>query len=349
MNRNEKRNLNSCSKKGLIRLINDPKYAQNKVNQFPAIIGYLARHGLPGGVTKEELMDLIYTARNELFAQLAKEHADAKEPFAYDKLGNLDANNAARVKEFLRNPVGAVCREMEAFHARKENYEVFDDPDEIQYYKNVKTNANMVAIELRASVDDKNKYEHKPELIDVVSRLTKKMPAKDADLGASLKRVNSGFFGTLFRRPSKEFSAFAESFDMFRDANKAHSGNVEDLEKKTNAYLKHVLPDLNYNKDTPREQWLSQLPKGQRKRAEFAMNVLDAIGEHKEMKPYMDNVEKAVNGKPIDPSLDQVKEAAAQKQFQQELQKDVEPIAPKKEEILIEEKQPAIEQEGLEP
>lgn len=344
MNRKERRALNSCSKKGLIKLINDPKYTQNKAQQFPAIVGYLARHGLPGGATKGELMDLIYTARNELLAQAGSKHADSKQPFAYDDLGVQDP----RVKEFIRNPIGSIVREMDAFHNRQEDFSGMDDPDEVQYYQNLKTNADMLAIELRSSVASKDKYEHKPDLIDVVSRLSKKMPEKDKDLDASMKRINSGLFGTLFRRPSKEFTAFKESFEMFRDPNKALSGNVADLEEKTTAYLKHVLPEFKYSKGMDKEQFLCNLPKGKRARAEFAINVLDSINEHKEAKPYMDNVENAVNGRPIDKSLDQKLEPVNQQAFQKDLQNDIEPAAPNKEEAVVEEKQPQIQQGELE-
>ena len=350
MNRAEKKELNSCNKKDLIKLINDPKYTQNKANQFPAIVGYLARHGLPGGVTKEELMDLIYTARNELLAQAAQKHADSKEPFAYDDLGNPSKASDARVKDFIKNPVNAIIREMEAFHNRKEDFSAIEDPDEVQYYKNLKTNADILSIQLKTFTKDKVKYEDKPELVDIVSRLSKKMPENDADLDASLKRINSGFFGTLFRRPSKEFAAFQESFNNFRDANKLISGNVKDLEAKTTAYLTHVIPNFKYSKDMPKEQWLAQLPKGKRARAEFCMNVLDSIEENKKMKPFMDNVEKAVNGKPIDKSVDQPavnKEVAPQKDFQQELQNQIEEPEIKNEELEAAEEQPQIDNPDL--
>lgn len=347
----EKKALNSCNKKNLIKLINDPKYVQNKANQFPAIVGYLARHGLPGGSTKEELMDLIFTARNELLAQAAQKHADAKEDFAYDNLGNLSKVADARVKEFIRNPVGAIVREMEAFHNRKEDFSAIEDPDEVQYYKNLKTNADTLVIELRTLAKEKNKYENNPATVDIVARLTKKMPEKDADLGASLKRVNSGFFGTWFRRPSKEFKKFQESFNLFRDANNANSGNVEDLEKKTKAYLEHVIPGFKYSKGMPKQQWLDQLPNGKKQRAAFCMDVLDAIHEHRQMKPFMDKVENAVNGKLVDKVKQEpiINEDVAQKEFQKELQKNIEPPAPKKEEAVVEEEQPQIQQGDLEP
>ena len=351
MNSQEKKALNSCNKKDLIALINDPDYVANPANQFPAIIGYLARHGLPGGSTKEELMDLIYTARNELLAQSAKKHADSKEPFPYDNLGNLSKVNDARVKEFIRNPVGAVIREMETFNKRQEDFSQIQDPDEVQYYKNLKTNADTLAIELKASVKEKNKYEHNPATVDIVCRLTKKMPEKDADLSASLKRINSGFFGTLFRRPSKEYKAFQDSFNFFRDPNSAISGNVEDLEKKTKAYLEHVIPGFKYSKDMPKQQWLAQLPKGKKERAEFCMNVLESIEEHKQMKPIMDQVENAIAGKVVNNAQnpEPVKEEVNQKEFQQELANNIEAPVQKKEVVENSEDEPQIQSNDLQP
>lgn len=349
MTGSEKKALKSCSKKDLIKLINDPRYTQNKAMQFPAIVGYLARHGLPGGSTKDDLMDMIYSARNELIAQAAQKHMNTKQPFAYDDLGGLKGAGDIRVKNFIKNPVKAIADEMKSFYERQENFDGMD-PDEVQYYQSLKVNANTLAIELGIR-QDSIRFEGQADRIDITSRLSKKMPEKDANLGASLKRVNSGFFGTLFRRPSKEFAAFQESFNIFRDSSKAISGNVADLEAKTTAYLKHVIPNFKYSKDMPRDQWLAALPKGKRARAGFCMDVLDSVAEHKEAKPYMDNVEKAVNGKPIDKSLDQppVKEEIKQEDFQKEVQKAIEPPAPKKEEVVADEKEPQIQQSDLEP
>ena len=342
MNRKEKKALTTCNKKGLVKLINDPDYAQNKANQFPAIVGYLARHGLPGGSTKEELMDLIYAARNELIAQEAKKHADSKNPIPYE----LQGPNANRVKDFIRNPISAIIREMQAFHNSQVDFSNME-PDEAQYYANLKTNASTLVIELQVMESHKGKYEDKVDMIDVVSRLSKKMPEKDADLGASIKRVNSGLFGTLFRRPSKEFTAFKESFDMFRDADKAHSGNVEDLEAKATAYLKHVIPEFKYSKDMPKEQWLACLPKGKRARADLCMKVLESIDEHKQMKPYMENVEKAAKGQPVVEQPAPIKEEVVQQKFQDDLQKEIEPVENKNDQPEVQEAEPQVQQGDL--
>ena len=352
MNRAEKKELRTCTKQGLIDLINDPRYTQNKANQFPAIIGYLARHGLPGGTTKEDFFDLVYTARNELLAQAAKQHAESKNPLDYGKLGNLQGPAEARVKAFLRDPMEAIAREMNALYSRKENYEAIEDPDEVQYYVDLKTNANILTTIVNVSgPTEKGKYEDRPEMVDILARLSKKTPEQDVTLDASLKRINSGFFGTLFRRQSKEYKAFQNSLNEFRDAKWAHSGNVEDLEKKTTAYLKHVIPEFKYGKDMPREQWLQALPKGKRERAEFAMNVLDSIAENKQMKPYMDNVEKAVNGKKVVPVAEPkpiIENEEKQKQFQQSLEQTIVNDEPQKEEAVVEENPNEIKQSELE-
>ena len=350
MTSQEKKELRTCTKQGLIDLIRNPRYTQNKVNQFPAIVGYLARHGLPGGTSKEDFLDLVYTARNELIAQAAEAHANANQPMDYNAIPGLQGAALNRVKAFLRDPVASIEAELRAFHDRKENFEQMEDPDEVQYYVDLKTNADIHVIELGATGQtDRIKYDHNPEMIDILGRLSKKLPEEDASIDASLKRINSGFFGTLFRRRSKEYAAFERSFKEFRDVKWAHSGNVEDLEKKTTAYLQHVIPNFKYSKDMPREQWLAALPKGKRNRAEFCMNVLDSIDEHKKMKPYMDNVENAINGKPVkniveEPAIQN--DIAEQKQFQQSLEQAVEPKE-KKEDIVVEEEEPKVESNDI--
>ena len=52
----------------------------------------------------------------------------------------------------------------------------------------------------------------------------------------------------------------------------------------------------------------------------LALDVLDSVKEHKEAKQYMDNVEKAVDGKGYDDKLD---EKRLQEEFQKELSNDI--------------------------
>jgi len=352
MNRKEMKELKSCSKEGLIKLINDPRYVQNKAMQFPAIVGYLARHGMVGGTSKGEFLELVYAARNELLAQAAEQHVHAKDPIAYDDLGgNLSGPMDTRVKEFIRNPIGAMEREMETLHNRKEHAHPDQDPDETAYINQLKVNADILRMQLTVFREDRVRYNDKMDLYDVTSRLGKKMPEGDKDLDASMKRINSGFFGTLFRRPSKEFKEFQESFKMFRDVSRAHSGNTQDLEKKTTAYLKHAIPNFKYSKGMNKEELLAGLSKGQKARAGFCMDVLDSIQEHKEIKPYMENVERAVNGQKIKPIEQQQPEPVneiQQKTFQNAIEKELEEPEVKEVKVVeAKEEAPQIEQNDL--
>ena len=102
---------------------------------------------------------------------------------------------------------------------------------------------------------------------------------------------------------------------------------ADTLLKNTNAYLSHLIP--NYNPDSiseNKEAWLNALPKGQRKRAEFAMNVITSVKEHDEAKPYMNNVNNGVCGRRIDESTEVHKidkSGEYQKNFQNDLGLDV--------------------------
>jgi hypothetical protein len=162
-----------------------------------------------------------------------------------------------------------------------------------------------------------------------------------------LKKANSGFFGTLFRRPSKEYKAFQEAFDQFRDPTKVYnSGNVENLEEKTTKYLKHLNPAFKYAKNMDKEAFLALLPKGQRARASFALDVLDSIDEHKTEKVAMDELEAAAKGKPLKKAAEPApvkNEQEKQADFQKNLEKDIEPAPEKKEEAPAEKEAEAKE------
>ena len=322
MKRSERQKLYKCNTKDLIKLINDPKYRNNKEKQFSDIVKYIARHEMYKGNTQSELFDLVYTARSELIAQEAKEHKDSPVKLPYDKVGNVSEKGNTRIKDFIRDPINTMRNELRTLATNGLNDDV-DDYD-IQVYNNrLKHNAVTLYTELNVLKDQGQiRYGNYPERTDILSRLEKKIP--DANVGKALDRVSSGIFGRLFRRPSKEYKAFETALNEYREYGKAYSGNTEDLEKKTTAYLKHVIPEYDPKDiENKKEEWLNCLPKDKRRRAELALNVIESVNEHKEMKPYMDNVEKGMNGKKIDPSVDQDKPEKQNLDNQQEFQNNL--------------------------
>ena len=326
MTKAEKKAFYKCTTKGLVELLNDPKYVNDKGRQFQDMVNYIARFEMYGGKTKGELYEMIYTARNELLAQAGKKHMDSKEPFAYDDFGAANKNADARIKAFIRNPATAMQRELSNLAAANLEGQA-EDNDERKYLTRLKVNANMLTTQIEVFRGNFDRvYAESGARTDIMNRLAKKLPEEDLDADDTLDKANRGFFGRLFRRPSKEYAAFENSFKDFHNNQYAVSGNVEDLEKKTNAYLKHVIPNFQYSKDMPKEQMLAALPKGQKARAEFAMNVLDSIHEHREAKPFMDNVDNAVNGRPVKEvpaKVEPAVEKQAQQEFQNQLDHDV--------------------------
>lgn len=336
MKRSERQKLYKCDTKGLIKLINDPKYKNNKEKQFSDIVKYIARHEMYKGNTKADLFDLVYTARNELIAQEAKEHKDSPVKLPYDKVGNVSEKGNSRIKDFIRDPVNTMRNELRTLATNGLNDDEGDYDIEV-YNNRLKHNAVTLYTELNVLKDQGQvRYGNYPERTDILSRLEKKIP--DENVGKALDRVSSGIFGRLFRRPSKEYKAFETSLNEYREAGKAYSGNTEDLEKKTTAYLKHVIPEYDpKNIESKKEEWLNCLPKDKRKRAELAFNVIESVNEHKEMKPYMDNVDKGMNGQKIDPTVDQDKpeKIVNQNDFQNDVAIDVnEPVAGKDAKII---------------
>ena len=336
MDRSVKNALYKCSTKGLIQLLNDPKYANNPARQYQDMINYIARNEMYGGKTKGDLFEMIHVARNELLAQYGEKHKDSKEKLPYDNFGNVSPRDAQRIKNFLRDPSTAAMNEFAALG----NVNLAangEDEEEKEYLRRLQVNAQMLSKQVEVMADGQNTHFKGSEArTDILTRLEKKMPEEDENALDSLKKANGNFFTRLFRRPSQEYKAFEQSFKQFRQTESVLSGNVEDLEKKTTAYLKHLMPDFKYAKDMNKEETLAALPKGQRARASFAMNVLDSIHENKEAKPYVDNVENAVNGRPIKEIEKAPAQAdlAKQQQFQNEIAANIE--EPKVEEVKTE-------------
>ena len=275
------------------------------------------------GNTKSDLFDLIYTAKSQLIAQEAKEHKDNKHPLPYDKINGVSQKENERIKNFIRDPINSLRKEFTDLANRPENANEKDE-DKLIFNDRLETNAAMLYSEISIGREKgAHEYGNHPDRIDVMARLTSKI--KDRNVDETIKRVNSGIFGRLFRRPSKQYQAFEDSLKEFKEAGKAHAGNIEDLEKKTTEYLKHTIPDFDPEKmDQNKNVWLSCIPKSKIGRAQLAMDVLGSIREHKQMKPYMDNVENAVKGRPIDKSLDNGKlSVEEEKQMQNDFQKQI--------------------------
>ena len=319
MKRRERQALYRCDKQGLIKLINDPKYRGNKEKQLDAVVEYIARHGMKGTQPKEDVFDLIYTARNEFVAQEAKEHMDSKYPIPYKDINGVNKLGNGRIKNFIDDPIKALKGEFTHLGNTLANEDV-DDPDKEEYNENVINNLDISYKMINLTKDaGLVKYAGNPVRTDVTNRLMKKVPGNDID--EAMKKANgSNFISRFFRRPSKQYKNFEESLKLFKEPGKANSGDTADLEKRTTAYLKHIIPEFKYSKDMPKDRWLECLPKGKRGRAALAFNVLDSLNEHKEAKEYMNNVENAVAGFEFDDKLD---EKRLQEEFQKEVAKEV--------------------------
>ena len=343
MNKADRKELYKCNKKDLINLINsnDPK------NKFSKVVSYIARQEMYGGETKDDLYDLIYTARNEFIALDAKTHMDDGFKRSYDKLHNVDKREQERVIEFIRNPVGAMTREL-ANLAKTQNDPNEVDEDVIVYSNRLRTNSTMLVTQIGIDASTRapgfNKYD---ERTDIVNRINKKIP-NDASIDKALDRINGGTFGKLFRRPSKEYKAFEESFNMFRDHTKANSGDTQDLQKNTNAYLSHLIPDYDPNKiGEKKQEWLNHLSGGQKKRAEFAMGVIDSVKEHNAAKPFMDNVNNGIQGRKINESIEANKidlKAKDQLDFQNGLSNNIKYDAVKNNKVAKDNKVEAVKE-----
>ena len=350
MTSKEKKALYTCNTLDLIRKINDPIYKGNKEQQFNDIVEYIARNGMQGGNTKSEIFDLIYAARNELIAQEAKEHKEAKKDSSYNQINGVSKDYSDRIKNFILNPVESLKKEFLKVGTALAQ-ENTDDEDKLEYNQRVVTNMNFYLQTKFMDISKESmtyRYGDNPVRTDVMDRFMRRLPNDYKSVDEAIKSVNGNFFTRLFRRPSKEYKAFEESLNTFREAGKVHSGNTEDLEKKTNAYLKHIIPEYDVKKlGQNKIAWLDTLPSSKRARAELAIKAIESINEHKEMKAFMENVDKGLNGKPVEAQkVEQVPVVDNQKEFQKDLAKDIQEEV--KEEKKVEEKESAKEEKVIE-
>lgn len=324
MNKRELKAAYDCSTAGLIRLMKDPKYHGQKEKLLDDVVEYIARSGMKGTTSKDDVNELIQTARAEFIAVEAQDHYYSHGVSSYKNIKDVSNAGDTRIKNFIKNPNQALQGEFVNL-AKKLNASNPNDYDQAEYEENVINNINPLNIVvIRSGEMGKNQFGGLAR-IDVTSRLTSKIADKNID--DAMKRVNGNWFTRMFRNKSNEYKAFEESLNTFREPGKVISGNTEDLEKKSTAYLKKIIPNFKYTKNMNKEEALRGLSGNKKARAELALNALESVNEHKSLKQYMENVENAIEGKKFDDKLDEKK--AEQKEFQDNLILDISKDEPK--------------------
>lgn len=324
MNKRELKAAYDCSTAGLIRLMKDPKYHGQKEKLLDDVVEYIARSGMKGTTSKDDVNELIQTARAEFIAVEAQDHYYSHGVSSYKNIKDVSNAGDTRIKNFIKNPNQALQGEFVNL-AKKLNASNPNDYDQAEYEENVINNINPLNIVvIRSGEMGKNQFGGLAR-IDVTSRLTSKIADKNID--DAMKRVNGNWFTRMFRNKSNEYKAFEESLKTFREPGKVISGNTEDLEKKSTAYLKKIIPNFKYTKNMNKEEALRGLSGNKKARAELALNALESVNEHKSLKQYMENVENAIEGKKFDDKLDEKK--AEQKEFQDNLILDISKDEPK--------------------
>ena len=324
MNKRELKAAYDCSTAGLIRLMKDSKYHGQKEKLLDDVVEYIARSGMKGTTSKDDVNELIQTARAEFIAVEAQDHYYSHGVSSYKNIKDVSNAGDTRIKNFIKNPNQALQGEFVNL-AKKLNASNPNDYDQAEYEENVINNINPLNIVvIRSGEMGKNQFGGLAR-IDVTSRLTSKIADKNID--DAMKRVNGNWFTRMFRNKSNEYKAFEESLKTFREPGKVISGNTEDLEKKSTAYLKKIIPNFKYTKNMNKEEALRGLSGNKKARAELALNALESVNEHKSLKQYMENVENAIEGKKFDDKLDEKK--AEQKEFQDNLILDISKDEPK--------------------
>ena len=324
MNKRELKAAYDCSTAGLIKLMKDSKYHGQKEKLLDDVVEYIARSGMKGTTSKDDVNELIQTARAEFIAVEAQDHYYSHGVSSYKNIKDVSNAGDTRIKNFIKNPNQALQGEFVNL-AKKLNASNPNDYDQAEYEENVINNINPLNIVvIRSGEMGKNQFGGLAR-IDVTSRLTSKIADKNID--DAMKRVNGNWFTRMFRNKSNEYKAFEESLKTFREPGKVISGNTEDLEKKSTAYLKKIIPNFKYTKNMNKEEALRGLSGNKKARAELALNALESVNEHKSLKQYMENVENAIEGKKFDDKLDEKK--AEQKEFQDNLILDISKDEPK--------------------
>lgn len=316
----EKKALYTCNVKDFIHKFSDPKYKKNNRKQLDDVIDYLARYGMKGVKTEGTFDELLLTAKNLLLSQAAEQHLDEFNFNPYNHLGNLNMQEEYDLKNFILRPMHTIQDKMKYYDIdRKIKDET--DPAKIQYYKDLKANAQKIHESIKDYNDEINN-KHIDSYFEVINRIQNRLPETTKSLDEALDNNKGGVFERMFGTSSKQYANFKAAFEDFRNPNSVYLGDKDHLEKETKAYLHHIMPSYKMEDDLPTPEQFAKLSGTQKGRAAFCINVLRSVKEAREVEDIKGYVTKALKGDPEYTKAPIIIEHG-QAEFQEELKDEI--------------------------
>lgn len=318
MTEEERKILNECSIKGLLKELRSDS-VHNVEQLLTAACIYIARFNLNPETTTCSLEELIHVTKDELGRMIVQYQSNEQET----NLTEMHAGENDEVAQYyFTNPTQMTSL---LLNAAVENIEVPEgdgnDPEMVNYFRNLKANTKIVADRLYTFAEFRNfeLLERNNKTFDVLAYLEYKL-ADDTSINQELERQKPGFFENMFNRTSREYKNFKRIFNNYQKPGHPVYGDSETLESAAMAYLRHKFPNLGAG-ELPTPEQIAALSGAGKYRADFCLKVVESCREARALRNSVDPVVEAVKDLDINvPKPGAIKEQA---RFQQQIADDI--------------------------
>ena len=270
----------------------------DKCDSIKDKLAYATRYILQHGATEGRdisFAQLVELARQKMAEASGKTQApNGKEAPKYlvDKSVKNEKNDLA-AEMFLSNPAEFIKNE-----ANKVINEIDEDEVNFKWQDELKENCERLLPDLDKSFNEKQfKLDEHATYYGVKARTEAAVGGKE-NLDELFKATKPSRFSRIFSTYSAKWSALEEAYEVFSNPRFNGFGDMENLEDKTNAYLKHKFPKWNPGEEIPAEAY-SKLNKTELAKVNFSVNILNAIQGQKEVEKNFQPLLEATKAKDI--------------------------------------------------
>ena len=261
-------------------------------------LAYATRYILQHGAAKDRdfgFAQFVELARQKIAEASGKTKApNGKEAPKYlvDK-GVKDEKNDLAAEMFLSNPAEYIKNE-----ANKVIDEIDEDEVNFKWQDKLKENCEKLLPDLDKDFNEKQfQLDEHASYLGVKARTEASVGGKK-NLDELFNATKPSRFSRIFATYSAKWSALEEAYEVFNNPRFNGFGDMENLEDKTNAYLKHKFPKWNPGEEIPAKAY-SKLNKTEMAKVNFSLNILNAIQGQKEVEKNFQPLVEATKAKDI--------------------------------------------------
>ena len=255
---------------------------------------YILQHGATNGrdFSFAQFVELARQKIAEASGKTKAENGKEAPKYLVDKSVKNEKNDLA-AEMFLSNPAEFIKNE-----ANKVINEIDEDQVNFKWQDELKEKCERILPDMDKSFNEKQfMFDKHAAYYGIKARTEAALGGKE-NIDELFKATKPSLFSRIFSTYSAKWAALEEAYEVFNNPNFNGFGDMEYLEDKTNAYLKHKFPKWNPGEEIPAEAY-SKLNKTELAKVNFSVNILNAIQGQKEVEKNFQPLLEATKEKDI--------------------------------------------------